>query len=429
MATDFDAVIVGAGPAGSSAAILLARAGWSVALVEKQRFPRRKVCGECIAASNLPLLDALGIGTAFDAAAGPELRQVALMRGDREVVANLPPASFNAHQWGCALGRETLDTLLLEQARSVGAQVLQPWSVQAVNGAAGDWQVKLRDVDSAHEHTLNATVVIDAHGSWEALPSARSLQKARARSDLFAFKANFRGTSLPQGVLPVLCFNGGYGGMVVADTGVATLACCIRRDRLDAARAASSGLRAAEVVEALLRRECVGVRDALRGAVRDGSWLASGPLDPGIRVGPHDEIFRIGNAAGEAHPIIGEGMSMALQSAWLLCSHLLRAGHANVATDPPWQREIAGRYATEWRQQFAPRLRLAAAFAHSAMRPISAVPLMAITRLWPGLLTVGARWGGKTRLAVDPALLAMMAARNVRASSPRVTAPFAIHPL
>ena len=45
--------IVGAGPAGSAAAILLARAGWSVALVERQRFPRRKVCGECIAASNL----------------------------------------------------------------------------------------------------------------------------------------------------------------------------------------------------------------------------------------------------------------------------------------------------------------------------------------------------------------------------------------
>jgi heterodisulfide reductase subunit A-like polyferredoxin len=62
MRSVFDAVIVGAGPAGSSAAILLARAGWSVALVEKQRFPRRKVCGECIAASNLSLLDALGIG-------------------------------------------------------------------------------------------------------------------------------------------------------------------------------------------------------------------------------------------------------------------------------------------------------------------------------------------------------------------------------
>ena len=71
MKTRFDAIIIGAGPAGSTAAVLLARAGWSVALVEKQRFPRRKVCGECLAASNLPLLDALGIGAEFNASAGP----------------------------------------------------------------------------------------------------------------------------------------------------------------------------------------------------------------------------------------------------------------------------------------------------------------------------------------------------------------------
>ena len=58
----FDAAIVGAGPAGSASAILLAHAGWSVALIERQAFPRRKVCGECIAASNLPLLHALGVG-------------------------------------------------------------------------------------------------------------------------------------------------------------------------------------------------------------------------------------------------------------------------------------------------------------------------------------------------------------------------------
>lgn len=429
MANRFDAVIVGAGPAGSSAAILLARAGWSVALVEKQAFPRRKVCGECIAASNLPLLDALGIGAAFAAAAGPELRQVALMRGDGEVVADLPPSSVNVHPWGRALGRETLDTLLLEKARSAGAQVLQPCSVQVIGGSAGAWQVEVRSVDSERTQTLSAVVAIDAHGSWEALPSARLSHKARARSDLFAFKANFRGASLPEGVLPVLCFNGGYGGMVVADGDVTTLACCIRRDRLDAGRSAASGLRAGEVVEALLKRECIGVRDALREAKRDGPWLASGPLDPGVRLRPDDEIFRIGNAAGEAHPIIGEGMSMALQSAWLLCAHLLRTGHVHAATDATRQREIARVYAAEWRQQFAPRLRLAAIFAHAAMRPVTAAPLMALARIYPGLLTLGATWGGKTRSTVDPALLAMRADCWTQAGPRSVNAPLAIHPI
>src|SRR6478735_11823770 len=105
MTTRFDVAIVGAGPAGSAAAILLARAGWSVALVERQAFPRRKVCGECIAASNLALLDALGIGAAVDAGAGAELRRVALMRADETIVATLPPGE-GAHRWGRAIGRE-----------------------------------------------------------------------------------------------------------------------------------------------------------------------------------------------------------------------------------------------------------------------------------------------------------------------------------
>ena len=124
--TIFDAVICGAGPAGSTAAILLARAGWAVALVEKQRFPRRKVCGECVAASNLPLLDALGIGAEFAARAGPVLRQVTLYRGASGVTAALPAADHAQHPWGRALGREALDTLLIQQARALGVAVLQP---------------------------------------------------------------------------------------------------------------------------------------------------------------------------------------------------------------------------------------------------------------------------------------------------------------
>ena len=418
MTTDFDVVIVGAGPAGSSAAILLARAGWSVALVEKQTFPRRKVCGECIAASNFPLLDALGIGAAVAAAAGPELRKVALLRGDRSVEAGLPPATAQADPWGRAVGRETLDTLLLEQARSAGVCVLQPWCVQVIRGSAGAWQVEVRAVDSDLMQTLNAAVAIDAHGSWQVLPSARPARlRGRARSDLFAFKANFRGASLPPGKLPVLSFNGGYGGMVVAGSDETTLACCVRRDRLEAARTASPGLRAGEVIEALLRRECASVRKALLGSTREGQWLASGPLDPGVHLRADDAIFRIGNAAGEAHPIIGEGMSMALQSAWLLCGHLLEAGSPHPATENSWQRDVAKRYASEWRQQFSPRLRLAAAFAHCAMRPVTAVPLMAMVRLWPALLTVGATFGGKTRSAIDRAMVAKLASHHSRAAA------------
>lgn len=393
----FDAVIIGAGPAGSTAAILLARAGWSVALVEKQAFPRRKVCGECIAASNLPLLTALGIGAEFAAAAGPELRHVELMRRQRCIRAALPAAPDAVHRWGRALGRETLDTLLLDRARKSGACILQPCRVRVIDGVAGDWQCHLQETSGSGRRTLSAPVVIGAHGSWEALqvdPSYGESRRPRAphrRADLFAFKANFRGGTLASGVLPVLALDGGYGGIVVADGGITTLACCVRRDRLDALRLAAPRQPAGEVVEAWLMGQCTGVAAVLAGTTREGSWLSAGPLKPGIRLRADDTIFRIGNAAGEAHPIIGEGMSMALQSAWMLCTLLLAADRRGGG----WQTRVARRYAGQWRRQFGARMRMAATFAHLAMRPLTAAPLLGLARVWPGLLTLGARLSGK----------------------------------
>ena len=385
-----DAVIIGAGPAGSTAAIILARAGWSVALVEKESFPRRKVCGECVAASNLPLLDALGIGGAFAAVAGPELRRVALMSGERTIEADLPPAA-GTHRWGRALGRETFDVLLLEQARAMGVEVLQPWSVQAIEGVPGDWHCRISATGADESSLLRSRVAIDAHGSWQPLPSARRSHRRTPRgSDLLAFKANFRDADLADGVLPVLALEGGYGGMVVADGGVTTVACCIRRDRLDACRLAAPGVRAGEAVEAFLRTQCRCVCDALQPETRAGPWLAAGPLNLGMHVDAHDGPFRIGNAAGEAHPIIGEGMSMALQSAWLLSQYLLARGKPNGAARAQ-QRDVAIRYLAHWRRQFGPRLVFAAGFAHLAMRPRTTAPLTGLAQAWPGMLTLGAR--------------------------------------
>lgn len=412
MQTQFDALIIGAGPAGSSAAILLASAGWSVAVVEKQTFPRRKVCGECMAASNLPLLDAMGVGADFMAHAGPELRRMAVMRGTRTVVADLPPALHPQYAWGRALGRETLDTLLLERARAAGAVVLQPWALQQIKGTAGLHQCTVREAESGQLAVLQAPVTILAHGSWEPLPAERAVQRlARSGSDLLAFKANFYSASLDAGLLPVLFFNGGYGGMVLADDGLVTLACCIRADRLAQLRRATPTRPAGEVIEAMLKRECLGVAEALQGASRCGTWRASGPLRPGVRLHSDDGVFRIGNAAGEAHPIIGEGMSMALQSAWLLCAGLLRGRRQNgVMAGTAWHGEVREHYASEWRRHFVPRLRLAATFAHLAMRPATSAALLAVLGRWPALLTHGAAWGGKIRCVADATTIAALAA-------------------
>jgi flavin-dependent dehydrogenase len=242
-------------------------------------------------------------------------------------------------------------------------------------------------------------------------------REQRRTSDLFAFKANFRRSAIEPDLLPVLSFAGGYGGMVVADDGMATLAGCIREDRLGRDREANPGERAGDVFEAILRRECAGVFAALHGAEREGPWLATGPIRPGVRLGQGDGIFRIGNAAGEAHPIVGEGISMALQSAFVLAALLVpdrpRLVEPDSAADA--QATLLHEYEARWRQRFAQRLHIAAIFAHLAMRPWTAAAAWPVVRAWPGLLTHGARWSGKTRSVPEAVQLVAQGAGSANA--------------
>lgn len=397
--TEYDAIIIGAGPAGASAAILLARRGWRIALVEKQRFPRRKVCGECIAASNLPLLHALGIGKTFSALAGPPLRHIALMVRDRTIRADFPPFAHHAYPWGAALGREYLDSLLLEQAIECGATVYQPWSARAIAGGAGRFHCTIAEVQSKQSEVLAAPVLIDAHGSWEAPTGARREQQpVQSPRDLFAFKANFKRTGLERGWLPVLSFPGGYGGMVVGNHETTTLAFCIRRDMLDFCRKASPKSSAGEAAAAYVAHACAGVRAALSHAEQQGAWLSVGPIRPGIRLRAHGgHAFLIGNAAGEAHPIIGEGISMAIQSAWLLAQKL--APRLKQCASKELQIALQRDYRKAWRNHFVPRIRLAFLFAHAAMRPGLAAGILPLLNRHPGLLTDAVRWSGKIRCA------------------------------
>jgi flavin-dependent dehydrogenase len=197
--------------------------------------------------------------------------------------------------------------------------------------------------------------------------------------------------------MPLLIFPGGYGGMVHSDSGRLSLSCCIRRDELMRCRERRQGHSAAEAVSQHIQASCQGVREALKHAKLDGAWLSAGPIRPGIRKRYADGIFFIGNIAGEAHPIIAEGISMAMQSAWLLCQNLLARQENRAAT------EIGRAYAAKWKRRFAPRIYAASAFAHLAMSRNAAVLALPILKQFPGFLTFGAQLSGKATQLITPA--------------------------
>jgi len=257
---------------------------------------------------------------------------------------------------------------------------------------------------------LSASLIVDAHGSWESGPEIEvagqinSLPKTPQRaSDLFAFKATFAKSALAPGLLPVVALAGGYGGMVVANDGRTTVALCLRRDALRTLRMRNPGVSAALAVEAHLRESCRGIQDALRPAQREGSWLTVGPLRPGVRLHQTAGVFRVGNACGESHPLVGEGISMALQASKLLVERLVH--HVDRATDARVLRAAHHAYARAWRQSFVPRLRLASLYAHITMRAPMAASFGAWLRQWPQALTTAARLAGKARSAIHPSVL------------------------
>jgi menaquinone-9 beta-reductase len=385
----FDAIVIGGGPAGAATALLLARRGWRVAVVEKSSFPRRKVCGEFMSATNIGLLDTLGIGEAWRAQAGPEVRRVGFFCGNTVVDAPMPGASQGG--FGRALGRDLLDTMLLEQARSTGAEVFQPWRAIAIERQAVRQVVHIDN--KQEEMSISAPVIVAAHGSWESGKLPSQLEKANKPSDLLGFKAHFRGAALPWDLMPLIVFPGGYGGMVWSDGGRLSFSCCLRRDVLAEARTRYDGS-AADALQRHMMKSCRGVRDAISDAKLDDHWLAAGPIRPGIRAGFQDDVFRVGNIAGESHPIIAEGITMAIQSGYLLAAAL-----AVVDPHDAGARAAAGvHYEREWRRMFALRVHSAATFAALALSAAGRAGMRATIRLAPPLLTIGAALSGKTKL-------------------------------
>jgi flavin-dependent dehydrogenase len=196
-----DVVIVGGGPAGSTAGAMLATAGIETVIVEGDHFPRFHV-GESLLPHTLPLLDRLGVHDAVRSLPHTRRKDGASFvthDGSKHVVywfdQALPPALPHAYQ----VRRDELDKALLDNARAAGAEVLEGW-----HATTPKWDGRrltglvVRDPEGT-EHLLRTRVFLDASGQSSFLASRMGWRFPYQRHRKVAAVSHFRGVWLPQG--------------------------------------------------------------------------------------------------------------------------------------------------------------------------------------------------------------------------------------
>lgn len=352
-------LVIGGGPAGSAAAIHLARAGAPPLLIERTRETGDAICGGFLSWQTLATLDRMGLDS--DALGGQRVTRVRLFAGGRSIETDLPHA-------GMGLSRRRLDSLLLDAAIAAGTGV--------------ERGITIRSIDAGQAVTDDAAILASptlllASGKHNVAGHRRTPSAHGAADPVIGLRqriaASKAGERLVGDAVELFLFDRGYVGLVRQEDGSLNLCLAVHKSRLAEAESRP---------ETLLQQwgdACPPLGDRLASADAIGriNAIAAVPYGWRARTGVAG-VWLLGDQAGCIPSLAGEGMGIALASA-----------ESAVAA---WRQ---GEAALSWQQRFADRLLLPMGVAGAAWRacenPWMAPLLLRFLRHSPGSVRAIAR--------------------------------------
>ncbi len=342
----FDVAIVGGGPAGSSCAAFCAQAGLRTLLLEREKFPREKVCGDCLNPSCWPVLRRLEVEEHVRALPYGELRTVEFIGINRRSISITLPEGAEI-----AVKRSLFDELLLSRARTLGAEVLEATTLTELEQNK-DWKIV------ANKKNFEARVLVAADGRNSTVARLCNLLP-RVGKERVALQTHI---ALPNdfGERVVLQFiREGYSGQ--APTGNGELNLCL----VGKPNSISN-------LKAWAEREF--------GIQRGHAWRTVTPLTRKPLNAAHSRLFLIGDAARVVEPFTGEGIYYALRSGELAAQAIAKfvAGASERDTKREFEREQLSMYSGRlWLNRLA---------RAAVLSPRIASRILSMARLQPAIL-------------------------------------------
>ncbi|HET8889076.1 MAG TPA: NAD(P)/FAD-dependent oxidoreductase [Candidatus Angelobacter sp.] len=341
-AAQYDLIVVGGGPAGSACAITAARLGAKVLLLEKDRFPRQKVCGEFVSPESLELLHGLlknGLLEHDLCASAPQVVSSRIFLDSKSLTLPVaPPAQ--------SIPRFDLDPALFNAAQNAGVAAQEGVAVSEVR-RNGLFQVVVA------EQTYTARAVVNATGRWSRLTQF----DVAGKDKWLGLKAHFTESSPPQSV-DLYFFPGGYCGVTPVSANAINACAMVRSD-------------VAHTLEEVFAKEP-------RLWQRSRAWqplFATVTTSPLYFREPETEcegMLLAGDAAGFIDPFAGDGISLALQSGSLAAESIIPFLRGSCSLEL-----VHRQYRIAYRKRFTPAFRNA-----SRLRSVLIAPKWVRSAAW-----------------------------------------------
>lgn len=360
----WDAVVIGAGPAGGLAAYLLAVAGLRILLIDRGTFPRYKVCGACVNSHALAALRNAGLGRQIARLPGIPLQRFEIRSGKHRLCLPL--------EGGMSVAREQLDQAVVEAACGAGAvfQSETTAHVQPDEDSEEQRRVELTSRTGAvQEATARVVLVADGlgHTSVQRLPGFHSRVNLGSRVGVGAMRGGQR-HGYPAGTVHMGIQHSGYVGVVRTSDETVNVAAALERRFL---RLCGGPQRATEtILKSAGFPELPGLESA--------AWQGTLPLTRSPDRIAARRVLLLGDATGYVEPFTGEGIAWAYAAAAAAIPIALAAAER-------WHPELAAEWERTYREMVGRRQRWCSLLSRVVRIPWAVASVMSVLSRYPVL--------------------------------------------